>query len=186
MSKTKIVQAPEDYEVYARPRYSFYRPHARVQFKNELINPVTGEITNPESMTKQSFLEECDLNNILRQFKPHELRDIMARNVAIGVFENLPDRIDYQDALNLVLDGSKAFATLDSGTRARFENDPAQFMEFMADPKNQDEAIKLGLAKDTRPPTQTTPPPAPKTEATQTGNSNKPLPPDKSSNSDPQ
>jgi len=153
-------------------RYSFYRPHKRVVFKNERVNLATGEIIVEESRTKQSFIEECDLNNILRQFKPHELKEIMARNVALGVFENLPDQIDYQGALNLVMEGSKAFSALDSGLRARFENDPAQFMEFMSDPKNQEEAIKLGLAKDNRPPTS--PVPEPTQPANNIGNSNKP------------
>lgn len=173
-----------DYITSAHPLYSFYRPHKRVQFKNELINLATGEITHPESMTKQSFVQECDLNNILRQFKPHELKEIMARNVAHGVFENLPDQVDYQEALNLVMEGSKAFATLDSGLRARFENDPAQFMEFMSDPRNQQEAINLGLAKDTRPPQPS--PLAPDASNNQTGNSNKPQQPDSKSNADSQ
>lgn len=174
---TKVVQGE-------RPRYSFYRPHERVSFKNELVNLATGEITYPESRTKQSFMEECDLNNILRQFKPHELREIMARNVALGVFEDLPDHIDYQGALNLVMEGSKAFQTLDSGMRARFDNDPAQFLEFMRNPQNQEEAIKLGLAKDNRPPPTTPPPPTPPGPNNQTGNSNQPSPgPDSNSSS---
>jgi len=48
--------------------------------------------------------------------------------------------------------GKTAFATLPSHVRRRFENDPQEFLAFMADPANQDEVIKMGLATDNRPP----------------------------------
>lgn len=154
---------------YTSPHLGFYRPHKRVQFTGELVNPVTGEVTRPPSMTKQSFVEECDINNILREYSASgQLRHISAR-AEQGMYADLPDQADFQTALNIVLEGQTAFASLPSKVRNRFNNDPAQFLEFMADPANQDEAIRLGLATDNRPPAS---PPAPvsnSSSSTQTG-----------------
>lgn len=147
---------------YEWPMFSFYRPHARVPYTGEIVNPVTGEVTVPPSMTKQSFVEECDINNVLREYSQSgQLRHISQR-AEQGMYTDLPDNTDFQEALNIVLEGQKAFDSLPAKVRNRFNNDPAAFLEFMADPANQDEAIKLGLATDNRPPPEpTTPAPAP-------------------------
>lgn len=52
---------------------------------------------------------------------------------------------DYQAALNLVLEGNQAFNNLASETRKRFDNDPKKLLTFLSDPKNHEEAIKLGI-----------------------------------------
>lgn len=120
----------------------------RVTYSN--IDPQTGEILL--SMTKQSEMEACDIHNILKQYSPAGLQQLIAESQAKGVYTDLPDDVDYQTALNTVLEGERAFATLPSHVRDRFHNNPAEFLEFMADSNNQDEAIKLGLANDLRKP----------------------------------
>lgn len=130
----------------------FYRPHKRVQFTNLSLDPKTGELTEMPSMTKQSFAEECDINNILKQYKQSGmLRHINAR-AAQGMYADLPDDNDFQNALHVVMQAENSFASLPSKVRARFHNDPAEFLGFLADPANQDEAIALGIAIDNRPP----------------------------------
>jgi len=134
---------------------SFYRPHARVYATNEIVNPVTGEVVSPPSMTKQSFAAECDINNIIKHYKiSGQLAHISAK-AAQGAYTDLPDNIDFQESMNTVLRAQQSFSTLPAHTRARFGNDPEQFLAFMADPANQEEAIRLGLA--TRAPEPATP-----------------------------
>lgn len=134
---------------------SFYVPHDRVPFANELVDPESGEITYPPSRTKQAHVAECDINNILKQYKlTGQIRHISAK-AAQGSYQDLPDPQDFQDSMNLILQAEHAFSTLPAHVRARFGNDPAQFLGFMGDPANADEMVKLGLA--TAPP----PPPAP-------------------------
>jgi phage internal scaffolding protein len=143
---------------------SAYIPHARVVYTGELVNHKTGEVYTPVSRVKQSFVAECDINNILKQYSATgQLKHISAK-AQMGAYQDLPDEIDFQSALNLVNEGERAFATLPSKTRDRFGNDPANFLEFMADPQNQDEAIKLGLATK-RPETAPKEPQAPSTPA---------------------
>lgn len=121
------------------PLYDMYKPHRSEPF-----------FTVGESMTKQSFVEECDINNILRDFGKTGQFNHMAAHQREGVYADLPDNLEFQDAMNIVLESQTAFATLPSQVRSRFHNDPAEFLEFMADPANQDEAIRLGLATDKR------------------------------------
>lgn len=133
---------------------SFYHPHdpELTAFENLLVNPWTGEVTVPPSMTKQEFLAECDINGILAEFKiTGQIRHISA-NAERGQYLDLSGAPDYQEALNIVARGNEAFASLPSQVRNRFNNDPAEFLAFMENPDNQDEIIRLGLATDNRPP----------------------------------
>lgn len=148
------------------PTYvGWYQPHKPVNWTGEILNIKTGELVKEPSLTKQSFKDECDINNIVKSFRT--VQDIinLTENGRKGVFTDLPDPFQYQDGLNLVIQAQASFDALPSGLRNRFENDPAQFLAFMTNPANQDEMIKLGLATDNRPP-PTTPVVPPSTPAT--------------------
>lgn len=133
------------------PVYDFYKPHARVRYTGELVNPATGEVFTPIRRVKQSFIAECDINNIIKQFgQTGQFKHINAR-AAQGAYLDLPDSIDFQQSLQIIKDGENAFASLPAKTRDRFGNDPASFLAFMADPQNAAEAIKLGLATSVSP-----------------------------------
>lgn len=131
---------------------SFYRPHLRVHpdlGTIDVIDKKTGEIKKMPmpSMTKQEFKAECDINNVVRQFKPHHMQQLLAANLASGAYADLPDDYDYQAALDLVRDAERQFMTVPSKVRDRFGHDPAQFLAFLNDPANLEEARTLGLAK---------------------------------------
>jgi len=134
-----------------KPIWGFYRPHKRVVEDGRVVHPVTGELSYPPSRTKQSAMAECDINNIIRQFKSTGQITHINAQMQQGAYIDLPDDLDFQLSLETVRQGENAFMTLPAKTRQRFDNDPAKFLQFMADPANQDEMIKLGLAKDTRP-----------------------------------
>lgn len=154
--------------LYTQASFSFYVPHTRSEtwFTGEIKNPVTGEITTPPSMTKQEFLESCDINNIIKSYKvTGQIHHINAQ-AAQGAYRDLPDPIDFQEAQNTVIAARDSFATLPSQVRDRFHNDPGEFLAFMSDPGNQDEAIKLGLAtKRPVPAPEPTPTPEPEPKA---------------------
>lgn len=149
--------------------HTFYSPHLRSDtwWTGTIVNPLTGEITTPPSLTKQSFKDECDINNIIKAFSvTGQVQHINAR-ASQGTYADLPGEIDFQQSLNTIKEAQNAFASLPSKVRDRFGNDPAQFLAFMSDPANQDEMIKLGLATDSRgakPP----PPPPPAASAADT------------------
>lgn len=132
------------------PMRGFYHPHDPK--KTAFGVNKDGEIIEQVSMTKQEFMADCDIHNILAEFKVTGQIKHLAANAAAGVYADLSNLPDYQTALNTVAAGEAAFASLPSKLRARFENDPAQFLAFLEDPANQDEIIALGLAVDKRPP----------------------------------
>ncbi len=136
----------------------FYLPGDRRNDQDNLVTDRrTGELVLDPSMTKQSFVAECDINNIVREYTPQAMAELTLMNLQNGRYQDLPDTIDYQMSIETTRLAQQAFESLPAKIRARFDNDPAQFLEFFNDPKNQEEAIKLGLASDLRPP----PPPAP-------------------------
>lgn len=129
-------------------KLDFYRPHERsaTWFTGEVVNPQTGEVTRPPSMTKQSFKDECDINNILKQYKVTGMFAHINAKAAQGVYTDLPDPLDFQASLEIVKEANAAFASLPSKVRARFDNNPEAFLAFCSNPANQDELVALGLA----------------------------------------
>lgn len=126
---------------------SFYRPHRRVTFDNLYLDPTTGEYAVMPSMTKQEFQFECDINNVIKQFKPHQMVEMLRANLASGMYSDLPDSYDYQEALHLVKDADKMFLTVPSKVRERFGHDPAAFLAFTQNSANLSELRQLGLAQ---------------------------------------
>lgn len=116
------------------------------QFQTPYNNRRVRFSTTGPSMTHQSMKAECDINNIMRKYERDGI--IAHRNTyegQYGDFTELPQ--DYQSSLNAVLEAQEMFLTLPARVRAKFENDPASFLEFVSNPKNQDEMIELGLAE---------------------------------------
>lgn len=95
-----------------------------------------------DGVAKQSFRDECDINNIMSQY------------VATGLLEHVNERaalyddfsgFDFARSMNVVAKANEMFADLPAEVRKRFNNDPVAFVEFVQDDENRPEAIKLGL-----------------------------------------
>lgn len=111
------------------------------------------DFSQAESMTKQSHKDECDINNILTQFKRTGIIQHITQQQPI--YTDLPDNIDYQEALHIQQSASEAFATLPSAVRRYFENNPAKLLQALTDPAMTGTLQELGiLAKpdDPQPP----------------------------------
>lgn len=131
----------------------WYIPVSReTDFRNELPDPKTGELVVQPSMTKQEFIAECDINNIIKEFSPQGLAQLTAAAVAAGGFADLPDHMDLQESMEIQRAASAAFDALPAKVRDRFANDPGRFLEFFHDPANREEADRLGLIQQPAPP----------------------------------
>lgn len=102
------------------------------------------------SKTKQEFKDECDVNNILARYQKTGIIEHSTRYP--GSYQNLSEPLDFQTAQNKIIEAQNAFYSLPSSLRARFNNEPANFLDFVHDKNNLEEMQKLGLAK---PPTIT-------------------------------
>lgn len=101
--------------------------------------------TDPITRTKQSFQDECDINNIMKKYEDTGiLPGMIQQNPQYGEFADVPS---YHEALNTIAHAHEQFEALSAHTRDRFDNDPAKFLAFVNNPKNGEELIKMGLAE---------------------------------------
>lgn len=128
-------------------KYSHYRPHARVRELGQVLDRKTGELVTLPSMTKQEFVRESDINNIIKSYSQTGMINHINAKAAQGAYQDLPDSVDFQDSLHIIKAAESAFMTLPAKIRDRFGQDPAEFLAFMADPANDAEIRELGLAK---------------------------------------
>lgn len=94
------------------------------------------------SKTQQSFVAECDVNNIMKRYRDVNSLPGSPVQPMYGDFSNLPS---YHEALDLVVAAQGAFEALPSDLRARFNNDPGRYVDFVSDASNYEEARRLGL-----------------------------------------
>lgn len=127
-----------------------YDAHDRVKYTSNL-----------PSRTKQSFADESNINTILRKYHQTGFFPYYDKPQLYGDFTNIHD---YHTAHNKLIEANNAFNALPSNIRKRFENSPAQFLEFIAEPSNHDEMVELGLAI-----AKPKPDPAPKPEPAPAG-----------------
>lgn len=117
---------------------------------------VRTSITFPDqTMAKQSFADECNINTIMLKYQKTGLIDHVQRMQ--GSYGDFTSVQDYQLSLNQVIEAQDAFDQLPATIRKRFANQPSELMAFLSDPANRDEAIKLGLVEPPPPPPQPIP-----------------------------
>ena len=94
--------------------------------------------------TEQNHKKECDVNSIIKKYDKTGL--ITHVSTMEAVFGDVGG-FDFKKAMDLVVNAQAMFDRLPSGIRKRFHNSPEEFLRFMEEPNNRDEAIKLGLIK---------------------------------------
>lgn len=95
------------------------------------------------SRTKQSFSEECDINNIMKKFEKTGIID-HARKYE-GNYGDFTGAVDYHTAMNIVREADEMFQSIPATIRKRFDNDPQKFLEYVDNPENEDEMREMGL-----------------------------------------
>ena len=96
------------------------------------------------SLTEQAHASECDINVIMKEYYRTGLVKHMNRHP--GQFDDVTVT-DYQEAMFTLKNAHNLFTGLPANIRKRFHNEPAEFLEFVGDPKNVDEMRKLGIMK---------------------------------------
>lgn len=95
-----------------------------------------------EDRTQQQFKDECDINVLMSRYEKTGVlpqgRDTPPQYADVSA-------MDFTESMNQIAMVNGVFSQLDARTRARFENNPENMLEFIADPANQAEAVKLGL-----------------------------------------
>jgi phage internal scaffolding protein len=121
--------------VFLRTPYNYDRDAAT----NE-----SGLACEEPSLAQQHFKDECDINNILRQFNITGQLPGTPLSPRYGDFSGISD---YHTAMNRVIAAQDEFDALPAQIRARFDNDPANLIEFLENSDNRPEAEELGLVE---------------------------------------
>ncbi len=96
------------------------------------------------SLAQQHYKDECDINTILQKFNITGLLPQSPLSPRYGDFSGIGD---YHTALNRVIAAQDEFEGLPAQIRARFDNDPANLIEFLGNENNRAEAEELGLVE---------------------------------------
>lgn len=115
-----------------------------------------------KSLTKQSFLEEVDINTIASRYGLTGQMPDDVRPITYGDFTNV---FDFKSAMDAIATANESFDAMPAPLRSKFHNDPQEFVEFCSRPENLPEMRKMGLAipeaTPPAPPPAQTPPAAP-------------------------
>lgn len=116
-----------------------------MEIRKNLVHVVSdGLICITPSRTQQQFKDECNVNNILRNYVSTGILSHVSDQVPqFGDFSQLPS--DYGEALALIERSREEFMTLPSEVRERFDSNPLNLVKFLQDENNREEAEKLGL-----------------------------------------
>lgn len=98
--------------------------------------------------TQQQFKDECDINTIVKRFRLTGQVPVMVRVPQYGDFDTVTD---FKSAMDAVSAARDSFLAMPAEVRARFKNDPGEFVEFCSVPENLPEMVKLGLAVSKKP-----------------------------------
>lgn len=105
-------------------------------------------INEDPSLTDQQWQKSCDVNTIIAKYKKTgEIKHLAAHQ---GQYADLSELPDLLTALNTVNTASSTFEQLPAQIRKYFANDPVELYTFLQDPKNDQEAIRLGLKTASR------------------------------------
>jgi len=107
-------------------------------------------INNQPSKTQQQFKDEVNVNNIMKKYRA--TGTITHLNNKEGKFADISNAQDYLESIQTITTANEAFHQLPSEIRRRFHNDPAELLEFINDPNNHDEGVKLGIFNKNLPP----------------------------------
>lgn len=108
---------------------------------NQASDEAALRCTDP-SLTKQADAEDADINTIVRRFN---VTGQLPQNVRMPTYGDFTDIPDFHQAQNAIRMATESFAAMPAHVRARFHNDPHEFVEFCSDDSNRAEAEKLGL-----------------------------------------
>lgn len=121
------------------------KPNQKITVRKNGTIAVESINTEP-TMTQQQFKDQCDINNIIKNYTQTGELPLSKK---VGQFLDVSNIQDYQTSLQTVFEAQQNFDALPSNIRSHFQNDPTQLLAFIEDDANYDEALKLGLLSPT-------------------------------------
>ncbi len=95
------------------------------------------------SLTKQSMKDDSNINKIVQKYQQTGIITFANKQAARYDFATSDD---YKQSMDVIKQADSMFAELPSSARAKFENDPQMFLDFVQDAENLPEMVEMGLA----------------------------------------
>lgn len=111
--------------------------------KRENKTFIVGKSFTKPSKTDQSFKKECDVNHIMSRFaKTGEITHLRRQQ---GVYADITNLKGLQESAEQLHTVREIFNELPSELREKLDNNPLNFIDYLQDPKNLEEATKYGF-----------------------------------------
>lgn len=114
--------------------------------RNQFDRKALKKVRNPDAKchVKQSFRDECDINNILSKYRKTGSISHLSRYGQ--TYGDVP-AVDFHTAMSLTVACQQEFDALPASIREEFSNNVAIYLEKLQDPQFKERAIELGLAE---------------------------------------
>lgn len=108
-------------------------------------NPTAGQLNfaNEVSLTSQEFIDETNLNTIMRRYTSRGV--LPEGNPRRPIYGDFMEVGEYLDAQQKFITAREQFLTLPAKLRSQLNNNPAEFLVWITDPANHKHAQELGL-----------------------------------------
>lgn len=104
---------------------------------------VTLSMRGLPSKTHQSMADACDVNTIVGKFTVTGFAShVNAGEYQFGDFSSAGD---FQNQMDRIAEAKTQFESLPVRLRSKVNHDPTKIMDYMADPKNRDELVEMGV-----------------------------------------
>lgn len=103
--------------------------------------------TTGPSLTRQEFMEECDINTLMSKYEGHVIGGpggLSAQEPIYADFTQVPDTL--LGYMNFMDEAQRHFMSLPALVRREFDNNAHEFVAFASDPGNLDQLRAWGLA----------------------------------------
>lgn len=100
-----------------------------------------GIINTEPSLTQEHFADSCDVNKIMADY---QYTGIMPQKPG-AVYGDFTNADDFRTALQTIVETQNNFLSMPPEIRARFGNDPANFIAFCENPDNLPELHRMGF-----------------------------------------
>ena len=135
-----------------KPRFKWR--HEYDAERDELEGQLAATVNTDDSLTQQSFKDDQDINTIVKRLGIED-GPMPVAPIDPNYYGDLTNVPDLRTILDLANDARNRFMDLPAKLRARFHNEPSELWNFVQNPENAEEAVRLGLLKE--PPTPETP-----------------------------
>ncbi len=106
--------------------------------------PVIVDFKGHKSLTQQHHKKNADINHIVSKFMKSGTIDPDNINTRTPQYFDSYDS-DFRQNMEMVATAKEGFDSLDADIRAFFNNDIRELMDFVINPDNKAECIKMGL-----------------------------------------